>query len=90
MGACTLFVGGARPAHSLPAISRMPAGMGGVELMKGGIVAVETETIRNVCLIGHRGSGKTSIAEGMIGLAGRSGPTSGVLDYTDEERPSGA
>ena len=32
-------------------------------------MAVETETIRNVCLIGHRGSGKTSIAEGMIGLA---------------------
>ena len=53
-------------------------------------VAVETETIRNVCLIGHRGSGKTSIAEGMIGLAsGRSGPTSGVLDYTDEETERG-
>jgi elongation factor G len=53
-------------------------------------VAVETETIRNVCLIGHRGSGKTSIAEGMVGLAsGRSGPTSGVLDYTDEETERG-
>src|ERR687894_714898 len=53
-------------------------------------VAVETETIRNVCLIGHRGSGKTSIAEGMIGLAsGRSGPTSGVLDYTEEETERG-
>ncbi len=38
-------------------------------------MAVETETIRNVCLIGHRGSGKTSIAEGMIGLAsGRERP----------------
>ncbi|CAA9417973.1 hypothetical protein AVDCRST_MAG82-1229, partial [uncultured Rubrobacteraceae bacterium] len=61
--------------------------MGGDELMRGGIsVAVETETIRNVCLIGHRGSGKTSIAEGMIGLAsGRGAPTSGVLYYTDEE-----
>ncbi len=53
-------------------------------------MAVETETIRNVCLIGHRGSGKTSIAEGMIGLAsGRSAPTSGVLDYTDEETERG-
>ena len=53
-------------------------------------MAVETETIRNVCLIGHRGSGKTSIAEGMIGLAsGRSGPASGVLDYTDEETERG-
>ena len=53
-------------------------------------MAVETETIRNVCLIGHRGSGKTSIAEGMIGLAsGRGGPASGVLDYTDEEAERG-
>ena len=53
-------------------------------------MAVETETIRNVCLIGHRGSGKTSIAEGMIGLAsGRSGATSGVLDYTEEETERG-
>jgi elongation factor G len=53
-------------------------------------VAVETETVRNVCLIGHRGSGKTSMAEGMIGLAsGRGGPTSGVLDYTDEETERG-
>jgi elongation factor G len=48
-------------------------------------VAVEPELIRNVCLIGHRGSGKTSLAEAMIGLAsGRSGP-SGVLDYAEEE-----
>jgi len=53
-------------------------------------VAVEPETIRNVCLIGHRGSGKTSIAEGMIGLASRrSGPAGGVLDYTDEETERG-
>ncbi|MBD0356819.1 MAG: hypothetical protein ICV57_06520, partial [Rubrobacter sp.] len=50
-------------------------------------MAVEPELIRNVCLIGHRGSGKTAIAEGMLGLAsGRSGPLGHhVLDYTDEE-----
>ena len=53
-------------------------------------MAVETETIRNVCLIGHRGSGKTLIAEGMIGLAsGRDTATSGTLDYTEEETERG-
>ena len=53
-------------------------------------MAVEPEIIRNVCLIGHRGSGKTSIAEGMIGLAsGRGGPTSGVMDFADEEADRG-
>src|SRR5215204_1396652 len=66
------------------------AGMKGLSSREEESVAVETETIRNVCLIGHRGSGKTSIAEGMIGLAsGRSGPTSGALDYTDEETERG-
>jgi elongation factor G len=55
------------------------------------LVAVEPELIRNVCLIGHRGSGKTMIAETMLGLAsGRSGPAGHhVLDYTDEETERG-
>jgi len=49
-------------------------------------VAAEPELIRNVCLIGHRGSGKTSIGEAMLGLAsGRSGPAGGALDYAEEE-----
>ena len=54
---------------------------------KEGLVAVEPAVIRNVCMIGHRGSGKTAIAETMIGLAsGRGGPAGHqVLDYTDEE-----
>src|SRR3712207_1837712 len=62
-----------------------------VSLRKEELVAVEPELIRNVCLIGHRGSGKTSIAEGMLGLAsGRSGPLGHhVLDYTDEESERG-
>ncbi len=50
-------------------------------------MAAETQTIRNVCLIGHRGSGKTRIAEGMIGLAsGRGGPANGALDSSEEEK----
>ena len=54
-------------------------------------MAVEPAVIRNVCLIGHRGTGKTSIAEAMLGLAsGRSGPAGHhVLDYTDEEAERG-
>ena len=54
-------------------------------------MAVEPAMIRNVCLIGHRGSGKTLIAEAMLGLAsGRSGPAGhNVLDYTDEETERG-
>ncbi len=49
-------------------------------------MAIEPELIRNVCLIGHRGSGKTSLGEGMLGLAsGRSGSLGGVLDYSEEE-----
>jgi elongation factor G len=54
-------------------------------------VAVESAVIRNVCLIGHRGTGKTSIAEAMLGLAsGRSGPAGHhALDYTEEETERG-
>ncbi len=49
-------------------------------------MAVEPETIRNVCLIGHRGSGKTALGEAMLGLAsGRQGPQSNVLDHAEEE-----
>ncbi len=55
-------------------------------MRKEELVAVEPELIRNVCLIGHRGSGKTSLGEGMLGLAsGRSGRLGGVLDYSEEE-----
>ena len=53
-------------------------------------MAAEPELIRNVCLIGHRGSGKTSLGEAMLGLAsGRGGPANGVLDYADEEAERG-
>lgn len=53
-------------------------------------MAPEPSTIRNVCLIGHRGSGKTSLAEGMISLAsGRGSVSRGVLDHTEEESEHG-
>ena len=49
-------------------------------------MATESALIRNVCLIGHRGSGKTTIGEMMVGLAsGRSGPVAHALDYAEEE-----
>jgi len=53
-------------------------------------MAVEPELVRNVCLIGHRGSGKTAIAEAMLGIAsGRKGATGNVLDCAEEEDERG-
>ena len=54
-------------------------------------MAVEPATIRNVCLIGHRGSGKTALGEAMLGLAsGRQGPAPhNVLDFAEEETERG-
>ena len=49
-------------------------------------MVMEPEMIRNVCLIGHRGSGKTALGEAMLGLAsGRKGPSGNVLDQAEEE-----
>ena len=53
-------------------------------------MAVEPALIRNACLVGHRGSGKTALAEGMLGLAsGRSGRASRVLDAAEDESERG-
>ncbi len=53
-------------------------------------MAIEPEMIRNVCMIGHRGSGKTSLAEGMLGIAsGRSGRVERVLDFAEDEAERG-
>lgn len=53
-------------------------------------MAVEPALIRNACLVGHRGSGKTALAEGMLGLAsGRSGRASRVLDSAEDESERG-
>ena len=49
-------------------------------------MAVEPVIIRNVCLIGHRGSGKTALGEAMLGLAsGRKGAQGSILDQAEEE-----
>lgn len=53
-------------------------------------MAIEADMIRNVCLIGHRGSGKTSIGEAMISLAeGREGRAGRVLDFAEDESERG-
>ena len=53
---------------------------------KEGLVAVEPAVIRNVCLIGHRGSGKTAIAETMIGLASGGAVLRGITSSTTPTR----
>lgn len=51
-----------------------------------------TKTIRNICLLGHGGSGKTSIAEAMLYCAGqterigRISDGNTVLDFDSEEK----
>lgn len=51
-------------------------------------MAVEPEMVRNICMIGHRGSGKTALGEAMIGLAS-GGPAGNVLDGSEEESERG-
>ncbi len=56
------------------------------------IITAAPEKIRNVCLIGHGGNGKTSLAEGMLFLAkatdrlGKVVDGNTVCDYDDEEK----
>lgn len=53
-------------------------------------MAEKPEVIRNVCLIGHRGSGKTSIGESMVSTSsGREGRTQRVLDFAEDEAERG-
>ena len=52
-------------------------------------MATEPELTRNVCLIGHRGSGKTALGEAMLSLAsGRKNPGN-ILDHAEEEAERG-
>ncbi|MBI4616313.1 MAG: elongation factor G [Planctomycetes bacterium] len=57
--------------------------------------AVKTESIRNAALVGHAGSGKTTLADAILykcGLATRLGSVAektSLSDYTDEEKEDG-
>jgi len=51
---------------------------------------VEPSVIRNVCLIGHRGSGKTALGEAMLKVASGGRTAQGrVLDHAEEEAERG-
>ena len=51
--------------------------------------SISTDRIRNVVLLGHGGTGKTSLAEALIGLGGREAGRGGLLDCEPEERERG-
>lgn len=53
-------------------------------------MAVQTDKIRNLCFLGHGGSGKTSIAEAMLYLTGNTDRLgTSTLDYDPEEAKRG-
>lgn len=50
---------------------------------------VPADKIRNVVLVGHGGTGKTTLAEAMLAAGGVTSGRGGVLDFEPEERDRG-
>lgn len=54
-----------------------------------GIDATPTDRIRNVLLVGHGGTGKTTLAETLLAAANVADGRGGLLDFEPEERERG-
>jgi elongation factor G len=50
---------------------------------------ISTAKVRNVVLLGHSGTGKTTLAEAMLAAAGVGDGRGGILDFEPEERDRG-